>query len=64
VRSTLISDLNNALSSNKTTACTAITKFISDVQTNTAPQGPITFGVLDSLDQRSNPDRGGARLLP
>jgi hypothetical protein len=42
VRSTLISDLNNALSSNKTTACRAITKFIGDVQTNTAPQGPIT----------------------
>jgi HYR domain len=33
---------NNALSSNKTTACRAITKFISDLQTNTAPQGPIT----------------------
>ena len=42
VRSTLIGDLNNALSSTQATACAAITKFISDVQANTAPLGPIT----------------------
>ncbi len=42
VRSTLIRDLNNALSSTQSTACAAITKFISDVQANSAPLGPIT----------------------
>ena len=42
VRSTLIRDLNNALSSTQSTACAAITKFIGDVQANTAPLGPIT----------------------
>jgi uncharacterized delta-60 repeat protein len=42
VRSTLIRDLNSALSSTQATACAAITKFIGDVQANTAPLGPIT----------------------
>ena len=38
----LLSDLYLAGSSSKTTACSSLNKFISDVQANDAPSGPIT----------------------
>jgi hypothetical protein len=42
VRRLLLSDLRAAANKKTNTACAGLSKFISDVQANTAPAGPIT----------------------